>query len=122
MDGTTAAPPVTPDLTLDELLAAFDGDREIVHEIGAMFVERAPALVEALRARIVAGDGPGAARSAHTLKGVVGYFDRGAIYRAAEAVERIAPTDPTSAHMAFEGLEEGVAGLCETVNAHLLRA
>jgi len=73
-----------------ELLEHVENDRELLAEIIQLFESSLPAVLAELRESIAKGDGPEAARAAHTLKGSVGNFGRQAAYRALERMEVLA--------------------------------
>jgi HPt (histidine-containing phosphotransfer) domain-containing protein len=55
----------------DSAIAVVDGDRELLGEIVAAFLIEGPALFEAIRDALAAGDAKGLRRAAHTLKGAL---------------------------------------------------
>lgn len=70
-----------------DLLARFDGDAVLLEEVAREFLERSVALEESLRAELVTGNASAAARAAHTLKGLIAYFDRGIVFNIARQIE-----------------------------------
>ncbi|MHB8755910.1 MAG: hybrid sensor histidine kinase/response regulator, partial [Candidatus Acidiferrales bacterium] len=81
------AAPVSIALDPAELLEHVEDDRELLAEIIQLFESSLPTVLKELRESIAKGDGPEAARAAHTLKGSVGNFGRQAAYRAVEQME-----------------------------------
>ena len=55
------------------LLAGFGGNRQVLREVIDMFLTDGPALMTAIREAIARRDSDAAARSAHALKGSVGF-------------------------------------------------
>ncbi|MHB8526941.1 MAG: response regulator [Candidatus Acidiferrales bacterium] len=84
------APHVSDALNPAEVLEHVEDDRELLAEIIQLFESSLPAVLKELRESIAKGDGPEAARAAHTLKGSVGNFGRQAAYRAVEQLEAFA--------------------------------
>jgi HPt (histidine-containing phosphotransfer) domain-containing protein len=75
-------------LTFDhaELLARVDNDRELLHDLLAIFKHEFPQLLKALRQAVESGDGKLVAVAAHTLKGMLLNLAAG---QAAAAVGRL---------------------------------
>jgi HPt (histidine-containing phosphotransfer) domain-containing protein len=61
-------------INLDVVLAHVDGDRELLGELSAMFLEDYPRLLEELKASILQRDCSTVERIAHTLKGRLAFF------------------------------------------------
>ncbi len=57
-----------------QVLARFDGDKEMLREIAQLFLDDSPQMLEAVRAAVVARDAKAIHRTAHTLKGSVSNF------------------------------------------------
>ena len=72
-----------------ELLQRVDDDWDFLDETVQMLSAEGPALVEEIRRSAAAGDAPGVARAAHTLKGMISNFCSPAAHASAIAVERI---------------------------------
>ncbi|HLJ40271.1 MAG TPA: response regulator, partial [Candidatus Acidoferrales bacterium] len=85
-----AAPAISDSLNTAELLERVQGDRELLAEIVQLFETGLPAILQGLRESIAREDAVEIARTAHTLKGSVGNFGRGAAYRAVEQMESFA--------------------------------
>lgn len=66
--------PLPPDDYEAQVLARFEGDRELLCEIAQLFLEDSPQILEAVRAAVAARDGEAVHRTAHTLKGSVSNF------------------------------------------------
>jgi PAS domain S-box-containing protein len=71
---TTAGPSPAGRFDRRFALEQVDGDEELLGDMIRIFVDRAPVQLEEVRAAVGRGDGPAAARAAHTLKGSVGHF------------------------------------------------
>src|SRR5260370_42629163 len=69
-----------------ELLARVDNDRELLHDLLAIFKEEFPRHLQALREAVESGDGKLVTVAAHTLKGMLLNLAAG---RAAAAVGRL---------------------------------
>ncbi|MDQ1833174.1 hybrid sensor histidine kinase/response regulator [Massilia scottii] len=70
-------------------LLRLDGDRELLHELAALFISDGPQLFDALDKALAAGDTSAAQRAAHSLRGVLVNFGAG---RAIACSERITAT------------------------------
>jgi CheY-like chemotaxis protein/HPt (histidine-containing phosphotransfer) domain-containing protein len=83
--------PNPPLLQLDPevVLRRFDGDRELLREVAALFLKDAPDHLVEIRRAISQGDGPALERAAHTLKGSVGNFSADSAYGTAFALEQM---------------------------------
>jgi two-component system, sensor histidine kinase and response regulator len=103
-------------MSRDELLSTFDGDFEFVKDIVGIFLERAPRLVDEMRTLLSSGEGVAAARTAHALKGMAGYFGRGAAYVAAATIEATAGSDLDAAKRTLEPLQRSI----DDLTRHLL--
>ncbi|HEV2222936.1 MAG TPA: response regulator [Candidatus Acidoferrales bacterium] len=84
------APAVSDSLNTVELLERVQGDRELLTEIVHLFETGLPAILQGLHESIAREDAVEIARVAHTLKGSVGNFGRGAACRAVEEMESFA--------------------------------
>jgi HPt (histidine-containing phosphotransfer) domain-containing protein len=68
------APPTPAPFDRAALLARFDDDEELFHEVVATFLETAPVLLRELRNALGARDAVALARVTHTLNGSVSVF------------------------------------------------
>jgi HPt (histidine-containing phosphotransfer) domain-containing protein len=68
-------------LNLDVALAHVDGDRQLLAELSAMFLQDCPRLLSEVRNSIRSGDCTSLERAAHTLKGRLAFFG---IYKGGE--------------------------------------
>ena len=71
------------------VLKRVDGDRDLLKEITALFIEDTPHLLIELRDAIARGDGKVLERSAHTYKGSVGNFGARTAFEAAASLEQM---------------------------------
>ena len=71
---------------LEAALSSADGDEDLLLEIVDLFLESCPKLVLAIKEAVANCDAPALMRSAHALKGSVGYFGAP---RALEAVLKL---------------------------------
>jgi PAS domain S-box-containing protein len=95
--GDRPAPAAGPLLAPATVLAACGGDAELLAELVAIFRDRGPGLAAAVRSAAAAGDTAGAARAAHSLRGMSSTYSA-AVAAAAGRVEDAAragrpPTD-----------------------------
>jgi CheY-like chemotaxis protein len=72
----------------EDLLSRLIGDRQLATTILRGFLHDFPALVKQLRQRLDAGDGPGAALHAHSLKGAAATVSAGGLRDLAQAMEQ----------------------------------
>jgi HPt (histidine-containing phosphotransfer) domain-containing protein len=90
---TSEQPRASSFTTREELLETFEGDAAFVGELVETFLARCPVLLQEIRSALEAGDTITASRSAHSLKGSIGYFENGDACEAALQLERITPQD-----------------------------
>lgn len=76
-------------LDLKEALERVDGDKELLGEMAALFLEEYPRFLAQIRDAISQRDASALSYAAHTLKGSVGNFVANASFEAAFALERI---------------------------------
>jgi HPt (histidine-containing phosphotransfer) domain-containing protein len=57
-----------------QVLAHFEGDKDLLREVAHLFLDEGAAWLEAVRAAVAARDGKAIHRTAHTLKGSVSNF------------------------------------------------
>jgi two-component system, sensor histidine kinase and response regulator len=69
------------------LLERFDGERELMDEMIAVFTDNVPRQLEGLDAAIAATDATALEHAAHNLKGAVGVFGQGPLFRAVQELE-----------------------------------
>src|SRR5258706_9483716 len=69
------------------VLKRVDGDRGLLKEIAALFIEDTPRLLGDVRNAVLRGDGKALERSAHTLKGSVGNFGARTAFESASSLE-----------------------------------
>src|SRR5207237_1755253 len=100
--------PATPEpmVASDRLLARVGGNRKVLEEVIALFLEDCPKLVDAIRDGIAVGDAVAVHRAAHTLKGTVGNFDAHDAMAIAQRLEaRAREGDLAACARVFSGLE-----------------
>jgi HPt (histidine-containing phosphotransfer) domain-containing protein len=90
---TSEDPRASPFTTREELLDTFEGDAAFVGELVETFLTRCPILLGEIRSALEAGNASAAARSAHSLRGSIGYFENGDAYAAALQLEQITLQD-----------------------------
>jgi CheY-like chemotaxis protein len=107
--GLPAAAPREPAIRRDQLLAAFDGNEELLSEIAELFAQDGPRLLTAIRAALTRNDAAALQRAAHELKGSVANFGQSQARVLAERLER----------MGRDGTLAGAAPLCEELDGAL---
>ena len=91
LPGGAPAPDVSPDpVDLGRALAAMDGDREILADVVAVFLEDCPGRLAALTAAVEHGSLVEAAEVAHALKGALGAVGAHGAHGEAVELERLA--------------------------------
>jgi CheY-like chemotaxis protein/HPt (histidine-containing phosphotransfer) domain-containing protein len=111
---TAPAAPVTVKeaFNMQEALARVDGDKELLGEMAALFLEEYPRFMAQIQEAINKRDSSSLSYAAHTLKGSVGNFAAGDVFEAAFTLERIGRQgDLTQAVDAYEHLEVALAQL-----------
>jgi len=98
---------------LADLLRRFDGDRSLVSELAAIFIESAPSLLSTIHEAMAEGDTRTLGRTAHTLKGAVSNFDDRDATSAALTLETLASggADRATLQAALESVDQTVANL-----------
>lgn len=102
----TPARPASP-ATLDReaALGRVGGDEDLLRDIGQLFLEEYPSLLEAIHAAIAAQDAHRLERSAHSLKGSVANFGAAGAVAAALRLEKLGRAQ------SFDGVAGAVADL-----------
>jgi CheY-like chemotaxis protein len=105
------------------LVAAFGGERSIVAEAAAVFLDDLPRMMGRLRTAVTAGDMKETAAAAHALKGSAGLFSQGTAFAWARKIEQLA-SDGASAGLdqAFGELEAAIGGLGADLRQFIDRA
>ena len=94
-----------PEIVLERV----DGDRELLREIGGLFLQDAPRLLADIRNAVSCADARALEHSAHTLKGSVGNFGARTAFEAAMALEQMGRQgDFARAQESFTLLEQQV--------------
>jgi HPt (histidine-containing phosphotransfer) domain-containing protein len=107
-----APPPAQDAFNVQEALARVDGDRELLGEMAALFLEEYPRFLAQIQEAISKKDSSALSYAAHTLKGSVGNFAANAAFDAAFTLERIGRQgDLTQAPGAFAQLENTLTQL-----------
>lgn len=86
-----ADPDAADPLTWDRLALVdrIGGDEDLARELGVLFVEGLPELIEAVRLAVEQGDPDAADRSAHTLQGAAASVGAQALQVAAMTIRRL---------------------------------
>lgn len=116
-DRSRDAPTGTP-FRRQEMLDRFEGDAELLEEIAGDFLERSASLEAQLRVELTRGEAANAGRTAHTLKGLIAYFDRGMVFDCARAVQALADDGDFAG---AEALLDSLAARIEELRSHLRR-
>ena len=93
-------------------LERIGGDRQLLREIAALFLQEYPELLETMRNALAAGDAKALERAAHSLKGSASNFGAYACVEAALDLERMARgADLERCHEGFNTLTVRLAAL-----------
>jgi len=99
----------------DAVLASFGGNRAVLRDVIAVFLDDAPVMMKAVEDALAGGDAAALASAAHALKGSAGLFSQGPVFDGARRLEQRARGGDLS------GAAEDAAGLAENL-ASLTRA
>ena len=107
---------LSPSLDLDAALAQVGGDAQLLQEVGKLFCQDAPLLLEEVRNAIAMADASSLRASAHTLKGAVGNFGAKRAWECALKLELMGRDGETSqAQSAFDQLSEKIYRVIEAL-------
>jgi len=109
-------------LDMELLLSQLEGDRKLMCELVAIFLQDYPRQLERLRRALGEGDAPGVARAAHSLKGAAGNLAAEGVVAAAKRLEamgragELAGAEETLRQL--EGEIERLRAYAETADFH----
>jgi len=107
-----ASPGPTSSVDLAALLAGFNGDQKLVHDVADVFLQDAPDMMVRLRDAVRARNATAVAAAAHALKGSAGLFSLGPAYQSARRLEeRARAADLSAADTLCADIEADVARL-----------
>jgi two-component system sensor histidine kinase/response regulator len=88
---TGTAPPASARITMDlpSILERLGGDEKLLDEVIGIFIDEAPRHLKNLGEALASGDFEAVERSAHSLKGELGYLGIEEILRKARDLERL---------------------------------
>jgi two-component system sensor histidine kinase/response regulator len=113
MEPPTVTPPKQESLDKNAILAAFEGDNELIREVLDLFLEECPRQMSAIREAVESSDAPKIFRAAHSLTGSLSNFAAAGAFQSAQYLERLGREgDVSKAGVAFQVLEEHVTLLC----------
>jgi two-component system, sensor histidine kinase and response regulator len=99
------------------ILARFDGNVRLLHELVTIFMEECPKQLEEIRDAIARQDASGLRYSAHQLRGSVGNFGALAAYERARQLEQMARTgDLASAADVYAVLQQAILRLQQVLS------
>ena len=105
-------------LALQAALEAVGGDRALLENVAALFLEQCPVLMSQIRTSIHTGDGAAAAAAAHTLGGSLAVLAAQQAWDAAKRVEHLGPAnDRMALEAASAALEQELATVVWTLEA-----
>ncbi|HKI37557.1 MAG TPA: PAS domain S-box protein [Gemmataceae bacterium] len=101
-------------------LAGVEGDEAFLREMAAGLLQDCPALLEAIRSAVSAGDASRLARAAHALKGDVAHFRGKEVFEAVGRLEQLGSAGDLGAVAgACTAAEAQVRGLCRALTEFL---
>jgi len=113
-----ASAPVAATLDAGEILARLSGDRELLADIGRLFIAHCPTMVAALTSARDSGDPAALAGAAHAIKGSVGNFTDGRAFQLArDAEQRGRNGDAAAATAIVPDLIEELDRVCAALDA-----
>jgi signal transduction histidine kinase/CheY-like chemotaxis protein len=104
----------TPEPLVDRaaVIAGFGGDREILRDVAAVFLDDVPRLIQKLESALGDGDARAVQVAAHTLRGATGHFTSGPALALAQRLELLGRTgNLTEARPLFRSLKDAVEQL-----------
>ena len=114
MPGNAIHSRTTLGFDLDGALERLGGDEGFLTEVGQLFVDCSPAMVNDIRVALARSDGATAQRAAHTLKGSVSNFGALALVELLQKLEAAAlAQDLKTANELFRAVETGVHDLTQ---------
>jgi signal transduction histidine kinase/CheY-like chemotaxis protein/HPt (histidine-containing phosphotransfer) domain-containing protein len=114
--GAVAAspPPATPDL--GQMLERLGGDESLLQEVLGIFLEQTPKLLETLRTALARGDAEAIERTAHSMKGELGYLGAQAVSQKARKLEELGRSrNLESASQIFASFEADILAIVEAI-------
>jgi PAS domain S-box-containing protein len=118
---TPLEPPPSPgakDEVLDKkaILAAFEGDEDLIREVIGLFLQECPQQMAAIRSAVEDRDAQKIFRAAHSLKGSLSNFAAAGAFQSAQYLEKLGREgDVSKVASAFEVLEERVGMLYQAM-------
>ena len=113
MEPPTVTPPKQESLDKNAILAAFEGDNELIREVLDLFLEECPRQMSAIREAVESSDAPKIFRAAHSLTGSLSNFAAAEAFQSAQHLERLGREgDVSKAGVAFQVLEGHMSLLC----------
>jgi two-component system, sensor histidine kinase and response regulator len=103
---------------MSETLRRLGGDESLLHDVVVIFHEEAPKKIAALREALAQGDADSLGKTAHSLKGELGYLGASQLSQMARELEEMGRTqDLHRAPAVFRALERAIEALL--VSMHL---
>jgi signal transduction histidine kinase/CheY-like chemotaxis protein/ligand-binding sensor domain-containing protein len=99
------------------VLETLGGDEDLLQQVIQIFMTEAPKHLAALRLAAVERDAPGMEKTAHSIKGELGYFNVPAIARyARELEEKATRSEWSGTAELIERIDAGVVGLLDAIH------
>jgi HPt (histidine-containing phosphotransfer) domain-containing protein len=85
----SADPPPSPiGFDIEGVLERFGGDRELLQEMVGIFFDDSPAVIDLLSDGLAQHDSATVERAAHSLRGMIAYFDPAEVIETARQIEQ----------------------------------
>ena len=110
--------PVT--LDFNRVLGQLGGDQQLLHEVIEIFIDQAPKHIEALRRALAEGDAEVVERTAHSMKGELGYLGIAEVSQQAREIEDLGRKhDLGRASRVFAAFEPAIADIVRAMRTNL---
>ena len=94
------------------MLEQLGGDEELLHEVIGIFVDQAPRYLEILRSALTQGDAGMVEKTAHSMKGELGYLGISEVTQKARVLEELGRKhDLEQAARVFVSFEREISGI-----------
>jgi PAS domain S-box-containing protein len=120
--GRAAQPAASMNFDIDfaKMLERLGGDEQLLHEVIEIFIDQAPRHVDALREALNLADAAAVEKSAHSIKGEIGYLGVTELFNKARELERLAREHGLAeAEAIFPSFESDIHQIVATLQKHL---
>jgi len=107
-------------LDFNRVLGQLGGDQQLLHEVIEIFIDQAPKHIEALRRALAEGDAEVVERTAHSMKGELGYLGIAEVSQQAREIEDLGRKhDLGRASRVFAAFEPAIADIVRAMRTNL---